>query len=1168
MGSKAKKTFFAAVAAAVLCLLVVFSVFAGTGVSVRAEQAQEPYDYALIYKRYEIKDYEDGVAVRDPRGNAVTVTDGGFTPSREGVYTIVFGTEEKYLQVFTALPAVEFAFSFEMSDTYSVGEYVRFPEAKITSAIEDGGDYTVYLEKDGTVIDRFESGEDLVFQPMSEGSYTAVYGYIDYFGYSSNRTIEFSVAGRPVIAFDPPASLAYGSTVQPGRILAYNGGESVDAVLEVYAPSGAKVDLSAGAFVASERGNYIYKVTAQIGGTELSREYTVPCDFFNEYLFTAERMAEEPVPGIPLPDTCKYTGDGVLLEGTASGAVFRYSQVINLNSITSDQNILTFFPYVADGYMETLEVKLTDIYDPYNEISMYFKRSPFHDDLTYITAAHNERHYAYDNENFVLTGVDGPVKIGDKYFFGGLMRDHYSMMGISDEPLSLYSFSMNYAERQMILDLTDAGEGRMVLMDFDNSVWCGGEQYVWDGFTTGEVYMTLEFGTITGDSAAIIVTEVMGQSVSGSVTEDAVPPAIVVDTEEEYLENMPYGVAGMTYQIPQAWAYDTVSGSADVRTQLFLGSEEIGFTGSAFVPEQAGGYEIVYTAADVRGNTAEIRLPFTVYQTAPQIGISMQETDTPVPGKYYRLPSFTIADASGNYEVSQTISYNGKTVEPDRAGKIFIDAVGKIDITVTVTDWLGQKAEKSFSVAVSTDDVTMTSPYRHAVAHVGQELVFEEPALSAFNGMDSAEILCEIYVNGTLLQGSAYTVPEGIDSLEVEYLVKVNGAEAAKETYRISVAAADGSLESAAENVRGLFDTDATMYFAGQESEEVRFSFAQDGYFELKNPVSHNQLRFSLSVPQYDFESLDVYFTDANNPDISVFLRITDYDLSNARLQLNGTGDYYMISGSVSRPGSPIVFLYDCDKLNFKRAVSESEIFAIRSCVNGDVFNGFTSGGVRIRVQVNGVGAVSGGTAEVRLLEASNEGFMAYLMTGSDLFTPVISVPTEQGTVTVRYGETYTVEPAKAFDVLDGVFDAAVTVTSPSGVKLADGVKEEVTFTLNEYGRYLVSYRVDSPYTETAAKELYVEVPDETAPEITVKGEPVREAALGDSMTVIGMTASDNLTEELNTRIFIYDPNYRNRIVQEGDSYRFTLRGTYKLVYYASDEAGNVSRITYNIEVK
>ena len=156
-----------------------------------------------------------------------------------------------------------------------------------------------------------------------------------------------------------------------GRGSRCSGSEAVRASRQVGAPYGRAVGISTGSFVADEIGDYIYTVTAEIGGQSLEKQYTVRCDLFNRYLFDAVRLANDPVSQVSLPDTCAETGSGILLEGTASGAVFESSQVINLNDV-SDKYILTVFPYVISErvYMVTLEITPTDIYDLDNVLSI------------------------------------------------------------------------------------------------------------------------------------------------------------------------------------------------------------------------------------------------------------------------------------------------------------------------------------------------------------------------------------------------------------------------------------------------------------------------------------------------------------------------------------------------------------------------------------------------------------------------------------------------------------------------------------------------------------------------------------------------------------------------------------------------------------------------------
>ena len=108
----------------------------------------------------------------------------------------------------------------------------------------------------------------------------------------------------------------------------------------------------------------------------------------------------------------------------------------------------------------------------------------------------------------------------------------------------------------------------------------------------------------------------------------------------------------------------------------------------------------------------------------------------------------------------------------------------------------------------------------------------------------------------------------------------------------------------------------------------------------------------------------------------------------------------------------------------------------------------------------------------------------------------------------------------------------------------------------------------DNTYTIKSVKTLSVEVKDEIAPEILLSCEVNAEAALGDIFTVTGATATDNVDTELDVKIIIYDPQYRNKVVQAGEIYRFTYKGVYKIVWLATDDSGNTGREVRYIEVK
>ena len=1158
-----------------ICAVLGFFLCMADKDTVLAEESEERF-YALAFHEYLIEDYTEGVTVRDPLGQEVEIADGGFTPMQAGEYSIRYPSYSRVLEVFLSVPVSNYDFTFELDSEYSVGEMIELPEAAITSAVEDGAEYTVFIEKDGSVAETILYGNELVYQPLATGNYSVVYSYIDRFGYISNKSFDFVVTDEPAISFRAPERFSYGQSIDVGVVYAYAGDERVTAVSKIYDPQGSEVDITSGSFTADVIGTYRWEISAEVGGASLKESYEIPCDIYTGDLFVPVRMGNDPVEQFELPDVCMKTGKGVLLEATTTGAVYQYSQPVNLNDITSDENILTFFPYCTDeiGYTEDLTVRFTDVYDKFNSISLQFKCSPFHDSLTYVTAEYSGRHYAYDNENFILTGVDGPVKIGDQYFFGGLMPDHWSMrMDPGDKAgnkLDVYSFSMNYAERQIILDITSSSQplNRYVLADLDNALWIGGEQYAWHGFTTGEAYMTIEFGTIQGRSASVIVTEVMGQKLDASVMEDTVAPSLLFDTEEPMQDPMPYGIVGKDYVIPSARALDSVGGALPVKTILKQGDEPIEFSDGRFTPAEAGIYTLVYTAVDQRGNPREETFTFTVYDEAeaPAIELEISDYEKPVTGQYFTVPEITVRGASGKTTLETTVLYNDVECVPDAAGKIFIDKVGKLVVSAKAEDWMGRTAEKQFEIPIDTDTISFVIPERHGVAQVGRELYFADAIVNDFVKDENTEIVQKIFVNDVELTDNTYAVKDADTVLVVRYEVTAGNASG-ETTYEIPVVSAASDTR-----VADLFRTEAAVRVGGSNNDEIWFDFESDANVAFVNPVAHNQLRVSIAVSQFQIAAPNEFYVDLHLTDMaygreSIFIRVIPYNTTHVKLQLNGQGDVVIHPGSFSQ-NVPITFVYDCEKQIIKHAATEKELFALDRCENGDVFSGFTSGAVWFNMDVKGM--QQNDKLSLRLANLSNESFYNYVSMGDDFIRPVVSLPTDNEIVECGINTEYVIEPTKAYDVLQGVFDVKTTIILPNGTTVLseEVLSENYVLSLTEYGRYTVIYEtVDSQFTVQGTRELFIDVNDTVAPEISLKGEMPASATLGDVWNVVGANVTDNLTGSVTVTILIYDPNARNTIVQEGDSYRFVLRGDHKIVYVATDEAGNTARIIRHIEV-
>jgi hypothetical protein len=159
-----------------------------------------------------------------------------------------------------------------------------------------------------------------------------------------------------------------------------------------------------------------------------------------------------------------------------------------------------------------------------------------------------------------------------------------------------------------------------------------GDGKEWAGFTTGEVYLSMEFTAINNVSG-VVITEIAGQSLSGLEIEDITPPSIIIDTDSSYLASgqLSVGLIDTNYPIPSARANDVVSGvvKVDFKVEYQQSADSwivVENSKDFFVPEKIGNYRIVWSANDQYGNTTERILTFKVGKNLPDINVSFTES--------------------------------------------------------------------------------------------------------------------------------------------------------------------------------------------------------------------------------------------------------------------------------------------------------------------------------------------------------------------------------------------------------------------------------------------------------------------------------------------------------------------------------------------------------------
>ena len=232
--------------------------------------------------------------------------------------------------------------------------------------------------------------------------------------------------------------------------------------------------------------------------------------------------------------------------------------------------------------------------------------------------------------------------------------------------------------------------------------------------------------------------------------------------------------------------------------------------------------------------------------------------------------------------------------------------------------------------------------------------------------------------------------------------------------------------------------------------------------------------------------------------------------------------------------------------------------------LNGNEFNGFSSGKIYLTVEVEGVTAQS----QIFLMNISNQQFNESYMkdkTAPQLVYDFVIPGSSFGVV----GKSYTVPSAIAYDVLSQISETTLTVTSPGGSRgdVYNGAPDKTfTFTPDKVGSYLIVYSaVDTAGKKMSNKTFYLFVQEENAPTINISSSLNEYYKIGESITIPSFSVTDDTDTAPVKYVYIETPSYTQVLVAEGQTYTFTEKGLYKINYYARDKYCNYAINTIKV---
>ena len=628
----------------------------------------------------------------------------------------------------------------------------------------------------------------------------------------------------------------------------------------------------------------------------------------------------------------------------------------------------------------------------------------------------------------------------------------------------------------------------------------------------------------------------------------------VVATNEPVIKSvtMPNGILlNRPYVFPNLIAKDYSSGEGvQIPVKWFVDGIEVN---GAYTPTSAGKINAKALAIGEAGQT-ELNYEIEVL-TSGNVD-SSKFTDG-----YFELENTTL-EATMNgltfsaINVNSTNSYSFKYLKPvkaqDMVAKYLVGDGANFDkIKFVLTDSINA----NISVAFSLD--TMTG---------WNVLTYDPTTKSIKNGTILVTTFDKCVDGATEFEGFT----SGYYFVKIE-LVGVNG-DANVELANISSDSFTGKVNFAeqffvANGFDVVCDSTSTKFIASGYSNYSEHIFT---YFK---PIiaDGSYFRFKVDEESNDFTSYVITMTDSVNENIKISYEVSRGSSSSttSKLNYNGvikdcTGDWY------SNTPAPFEFKYS-QSGKYITDYQGNIVANLTNCVNGDKFEGFTSGYYYLSLEIKGL--ESDGFGTIALNSIMNQPFSSLVL--KDVIKPNASFKSEF--TFAKYGETLVIPALNAYDVLGEITNITLTVTAPDGSKVCNAITafDGYSMQINQYGTYKIEYLVydnasviDPTVAPTRTRTSFTReftVYDRIKPVITISGSIPKTVKVGDNIKLPTASVFDNNKIDITYKTYITGPDGEMKLVTD-QAYKVEKEGRYTVVYYAIDDDGafDMQRFTFN----
>lgn len=865
------------------------------------------------------------------------------------------------------------------------------------------------------------------------------------------------------------------------------------------------------------------------------------------------------------------TKAGIYAELTENSS-FTYNKVFDISEKTENDllfsaNVIATDTGVID--FQSLTVRFTDAHDAAN----YFEVTLWHNynGDPAINLDNDKTNYLRTNAaGQKSTGIEnGTKKCVDEYGIWTIC----SMANIGHDGGNVYAETFDvyydYATKKVYGNKNNGSWTRLIADLDDPSHF----DEPWQGFTTGECYVSLYAKYFYMQRGGVFVTKIVdddGADFKNNIVIDDEGPKITIDFEDYEETDLPVAVVGCGYKAYAANAYDPDSEVKDVKIRAWFNYHTSSKTAvelkdGIFTPKRAGVYTLEYVCKDYFLNET--------IKTADIIAINADGTfDVEFVGEYATraetgtnipIADYTLVGAVGKSVVTTQI-LKGKTLIAENVNSFTFRESGVYTVGYLASDRAGQSIERFYNVTVENGRTPKAEkePIFPRFYIAGYENYV--PELYVIDYSDGGRRLkCSVFVmqNGTKVKvdkGVFTPLENGGDCTVIYEAQGKNGKFEKSYSVKCVSVTRDG--------VKGKIDKKNLFYSengvtseykipsAEDASEIGTYRFTENGKITFVNPLPMNDFSLEASAVSENCNKILFTLEDYENKNIRLELVVTAKDADSAYVSVNG-GTQRVVDGiTLSSAARKITLTYN-DVTKTIGLDYDNYLITV-----GD-FVGFPSGKAYLSVSADG-----DTPAEIAIRKVCNQQITDSVRDNSD---PILSIVGEYG-AEYSLGKKLTVFKAIYQDMITPYIGVKMKIVDPNGNAVADtdgvlldgvSAEEEHVITLAKYGQYRLCY-IDNE--GEIVGDFYFNVMDEEAPQVDLR-DVETSYKLGDKIKP-SARATDNVCGNVEAFITIETPEGKIELV--GREYTFTKTGVYKITAFAFDDSGNYGFKTVTVTVK